>query len=102
MNNETKEKEQEEEGKTIFEHLGSALGIEQRESGGMNEFIPKIKKIALLFVMAYIGGVIADTLLGTSYLSLVIPAFIAFTLALKLYKKFEREEKEAKRRNKNK
>lgn len=95
-----KEQEQEQEGKTIFEHLGGALGVET--AGKTSTFIPKIKKIALLFVMSYIGGVIADSLLGTNYLALVLPSIIAFTIALKLYKKFDREEQEAKKRSKEK
>ena len=72
------EKQQEREGKTLFEHMGV-------DGAKFEPYKAKMKKIAILLLLGWIGGLIVDTTMNTEIFQSVLPLTMLFIIILKIY-----------------
>ena len=72
------ENEKEREPKTLFEHMGF-------DGSKLAPYKAKIKQIAILMLIGYIGGLIVDITLDTAIFQSILPLGIALMILLKVY-----------------
>jgi uncharacterized membrane protein YfcA len=78
--------EEEKKDRTIFDLIGF-------DKTKMDPIVKKLKKLGLLLLIGWIGGIIIDVTLNTRIFQSVIPLIMILTIALKMYQK-EKEKKE--------
>ena len=84
----------EDEGKTIFEHLGfgaSKAGEISTVGDAMGEMMKVAKAAAVFIIIGFILGTIIDVFIGTSMYGVILALFMALMFVLKFGGKYIRD-----------